>query len=126
LDLCLWIFTFKSIRRYLHFIPHLAEAFKANSEAIAPLIPDYLKEFSDVFSKKFFDTLPKHKQWDHAIELVPREKPAGCKIYPLAPSEQKKLDAFLKESLETGRIHLFKSPMLSLVFFIKRRTVLSA
>jgi hypothetical protein len=40
----------------------LAEAFKDNLEAIAPLIPDYLKEFSGVFSKKSFDTLPEHKQ----------------------------------------------------------------
>src|SRR5271156_462067 len=99
----------------------LAEAFKANSEANAPPIPDYLKEFSDVFSKKSFDTLPEHKQWDHAIELVPGEKPAGCKIYPLAPSEQKELDAFLKENLETGRIRPSKSPMSSPVFFIKKK-----
>jgi hypothetical protein len=27
-----------------------------------------------------------------------------CKIYPLNPSEQKQLDEFLKEQLETGRI----------------------
>ena len=54
------------------------------------------EEFSDVFSKKFFDTLSEHKQWDHAIKLVPREKPTGSKVYPLAPSEQKELDAFLK------------------------------
>jgi hypothetical protein len=27
-----------------------------------------------------------------------------CKIYPLNPSEQKQLDKFLKEQLETGRI----------------------
>jgi hypothetical protein len=41
---------------------HLAEAFKANSEANTPFILDYLKEFLDVFSKKSFDTLPEHKQ----------------------------------------------------------------
>ena len=56
---------------------HLVEAFKLNSEASAPpdhAIPDYLKEFKDVFSKESFDTLPESKQWDHAIELVPGEK----------------------------------------------------
>jgi Reverse transcriptase (RNA-dependent DNA polymerase) len=80
-----------------------------------------LKKFLDVFSKESFDTLPKHKQWDHAIELVPGEKPAGCKIYPLAPSEQKELDAFLQENLETRRIRPSKSPMSSPVFFIKKK-----
>jgi hypothetical protein len=99
----------------------LAEAFKANLEANAPPILDYLKEFLDVFSKESFDTLPKHKQWDHAIKLIPGEKPASCKVYPLAPSEQKELDAFLKENLETGQICLSKSLMSSLVFFIKKR-----
>jgi hypothetical protein len=73
----------------------------------------------DVFSKESFDTLPKHKQWDHTIELVPGEKPASCKVYPLAPSEQKELDTFLKENLETGQICPSRSSMSSPVFFIK-------
>jgi hypothetical protein len=73
-----------------------------------------------------YHTLPENKQWDYAIKLVSREKPAGCKIYPLAPSKQKELDAFLKENLETGRIHPSKSLMSSLVCFIKKRMVLSA
>ena len=54
----------------------LAEAFKLNSEASVPpdhAIPDYLKEFENVFSKESFDTLPELKQWDHAIELIPGE-----------------------------------------------------
>jgi len=39
----------------------------------------------------------------------------------LAPTEQKELDQFLKENLETGRIHPSKSPLASLVFFIKKK-----
>jgi len=35
--------------------------------------------------------------------------------------EQKELDQFLKENLETGRIRLSKSPMASPVFFIKKK-----
>src|SRR5271155_1879842 len=60
---------------------HLAEAFKVNSEATLPPVPDYLHEFKDVFSKKSFDILPEHKDWDHAIELIPGEKAASCKVY---------------------------------------------
>jgi hypothetical protein len=90
----------------------LAEVFKRNSDPDLPLtdgsvtsegIPIHLREFSSVFSKESFDALPNPKPWDHAIELVPGEKPSGCKVYPLSPSEQKELDAFLKENLETGR-----------------------
>ena len=75
----------------------LAKAFKANSKATSPPIPEYLKEFTSIFSKKSFDILPESKEWDHAIEIIPGSKASNCKVYPLSPSEQKELDAFLKE-----------------------------
>ena len=102
----------------------LAKAFKLNSEASTPpnrAIPSYLKEFEDVFSKESFDTLPELKQWDHAIELVPGEKATNCKVYPLSPLEQKELDKFLRENLESGQIQPSKSLMASPVFFIKKK-----
>ena len=45
----------------------------------------------------------------------------SCKVYLLAASEQKELDAFLKENLDSGWIRPSKSPMASPVFFIKRK-----
>jgi RNase H-like domain found in reverse transcriptase/Reverse transcriptase (RNA-dependent DNA polymerase) len=113
----------------------LAEAFKRNAVSARPDtdadadgnaaegILDHLREFHAVFSKESFDVLPDHnlKPWDHAIELVPGEKPAGCKVYPLSPSKQKELDAFIQENLESGRIRPSKSPMASPVFFIKKK-----
>ena len=98
----------------------LAEAHQANMEASNP-IPEYLKEFTFVFSKQSFDTLLEPKEWDHAVELIPGSKPTGCKIYPLSPTEQKELDIFLKENLEMGRIRPSKSPISSPVFFIKKK-----
>jgi len=102
----------------------LAEAFKRNSEASAPSgwsVPEYMKEFDSIFSKESFDVLPESKKWDHAVKLIPGEKASNCKVYPLALTEQKELDQFLKENLETGRIHPSKSLMASLVFFIKKK-----
>ena len=84
------------------------------------LVLEYLKEFTSMFSKQSFDTLPEPKEWDHAVELIPGSRPTGCKIYPLSPMEQKELDIFLKENLETGRIRPSKSPILSLVFIKKK------
>jgi len=81
----------------------LAEAHQRNTKA-ETIIPEYLKEFEDVFSKQSFDTFPDHKVWDHAIELVPDAKPSNCKVYPLSFNEQKELDIFLQENLDTGRI----------------------
>ena len=108
----------------------LAEAFRRNTDTAQPPmvyltvtegIPDHLWEFSSVFSKDLFDVLPDPKPWDHAIELVPGEKQSSCKVYPLSPSEQKELDAFLQENLKSGCIWPSKSPMASLVFFIKKK-----
>jgi hypothetical protein len=42
-------------------------------------------------------------------------------LHPLNPQEQKELDEFLKEQLETGRIRSSKSPMASPFFFVKKK-----
>lgn len=101
----------------------LAQAFAANSTpwSFHDAMPVYLHDFEDVFSKASFDSLLERKQWDHAIELVPDSAPANCKVYPLAPKEQDELDAFLQENLDSGHIRPSKSPMASLVFFIKKK-----
>ena len=98
----------------------LAEATQRYAKAEVE-IPEYLQEFKDIFAKESFNTLPEQKLWDHAIELEPGSKPTNCKVYLLSPREQVELDAFLKENLHTGRIHPSKSPMASLVFFIKKK-----
>jgi RNase H-like domain found in reverse transcriptase/Reverse transcriptase (RNA-dependent DNA polymerase) len=41
-------------------------------------------------------------------------------VYPLSPSEQKELDVFLQENLDSGCIRPSKSLMVSPVFFIKK------
>ncbi|KDR64954.1 hypothetical protein GALMADRAFT_82482, partial [Galerina marginata CBS 339.88] len=101
----------------------LAEAFKRNSEPadFSQHVPEHLRDFHSVFSKESFDNLPDPKPWDHAIELVAEANPRSCKVYPLAVNEQKELDAFIKENLDSGRIRPSKSPMASPVFFIKKK-----
>lgn len=113
----------ESIRATGTISQRLAEAFKRNSDAdsVAQSIPSYLQDFASIFAKELFDVLPESKPWDHAVELVPDAKLSNCKVYPLAPSEQKELDAFLHENLSTGRIRPSKSPMASPVFFIKKK-----
>jgi len=66
------------------------------------LLLDCAKGFESVFAKKDFNILLDHRQWDHAIELVPGSEPKSLKVYPLSPVEQKELDSFLEENLCTG------------------------
>jgi len=114
----------KYIRATASVCQRLAEAFQKNLTPwdYANHIPPHLREFDAVFSKDSFDDLPESKPWDHAIELIPEANASkGCKVYPLSVSEQKELDAFLKENLNSGRIRPSKSPMASPVFFIKKK-----
>jgi hypothetical protein len=109
------------IRASFTISQHLAEAFKTNSKVDSSLIPEYLKEFTSVFPKNSFDSLPKPKKWDHAVKIIPISKASNCKVYPLSLLKQKELDAFSKENLETRHIQPSKSPMAFLVFFIKKK-----
>jgi len=62
-----------------------------------------------------------HRQWDHTIKLVLGSEPKSSKVYLLSPVEQKKLDFFLEENLYTRQIRPSKSPIVALVFFIKKK-----
>jgi len=81
----------------------------------------HLRNFHFIFSKDSFDELLGTKPWDHAVKLTPDTTLKSCKVYPLSASEQKELDAFLKENLESGWIRPSKSPMAALVFFVKKK-----
>jgi len=101
----------------------LAEAFHRNTEpkSFCDSVLTYLHDFKDIFSKSSFDALPTCKPWDHVIELVPDANPVNCKVYPLAPNEQKELDEFILGDLQMGCICPSKLPMASPVFFIKKK-----
>jgi len=68
-------------------------------------LPQWLKDFKDVFEPSYFNELPSHQSWDHAIDLTP-DAPAYTKhkLYSMSPNEQIALDEFIDENLKTGRI----------------------
>ena len=74
-----------------------------------------------MFSKESFNKLPERKQWDHAVDLKPGSQLFSTKVYPISPIEQEELDDFLEENLLSSRICPSKSPMASLVFFMKKK-----
>ncbi|KNZ75580.1 hypothetical protein J132_02521 [Termitomyces sp. J132] len=82
---------------------YLAKAFAANSQLkpFCSTVPDHLYNFENIFFKAFFDSLSEHKQWNHAIELIPDAKLSSCKVYSLAPHEQDELDVFIQENLSS-------------------------
>ncbi len=112
------------IRTMRHVANDLAA--KANAEKRAKtfeeMVPEWCRDFKDLFDKESFDELPEPKPWDHAIELIPNANAnLDCKVYPLNRAEQEELDKFLNENLSSGRIHPSKSPMASPFFFVKKK-----
>ncbi len=86
------------------------------------MVPEWCRDFADLFEKDNFDELPEPKTWDHAIELIPNANAnLDCKVYPLNHNKQAELDKFLDENLSSGRIQPLKSPMASPFFFVKKK-----
>ncbi len=112
------------VRTMRHVANDLAA--KANMEKKAKtfkeMVPEWCRDFKDLFDKKNFDELPEPKPWDHAIKLIPNANAnLDCKVYPLNRAEQEELDKFLDENLSSGRIRPSKSPMASPFFFVKKK-----
>jgi hypothetical protein len=85
------------------------------------MVPKAYQNYRDVFAKESFDRLPPRRPWDHAIELKTNLEPSGTKLYALSPVEQKAMDEFLNEHLQSGRIRPSKSPISAPVFFVKKK-----
>ncbi|XP_075046976.1 IgGFc-binding protein-like [Mixophyes fleayi] len=72
------------------------------------LTPQY-QEFWDVFSKKAFDTLPPHREYDCAIKLIPGAKLPKGRLYSLSSPETRAMQDYVKENLQKGFIRPLKS-----------------
>ncbi len=93
----------------------------AKPRTLQEQIPKALWDFEDIFAKTSFDSLPEHREWDHAIKLISDPKSPHRKLYPLSPVKQAKLDKFLDENLSSGWIRPSKSPLAAPFFFIKKK-----
>jgi hypothetical protein len=85
------------------------------------IIPDWCKDFEDVFLEKTHDRLPPHRSYDHTIELKPSFVPKVAKVYTLNPMEREACKAFVNEHLKTGRIVPSKSPQAAPFFFVSKK-----
>ncbi len=75
------------------------------SKTFEEMVPEWCRDFIDLFDKDNFDELPEPKMWDHVIELTPNTSAnLDCKVYPLNQNEQAELNKFLDENLSSGCI----------------------
>ncbi len=112
------------IRAMHHIANELAT--KANAEkkvkTFEEMVPEWCRDFKDLFNKNNFDELPEPKPWDHAIELTPNSNAnLDSKVYPLNQMEQEEFNKFLDKNLSSSGICPSKSPMALPFFFIKKK-----
>uniref|UniRef100_A0A8C1V5B8 Gypsy retrotransposon integrase-like protein 1 n=1 Tax=Cyprinus carpio TaxID=7962 RepID=A0A8C1V5B8_CYPCA len=82
--------------------------------------PEYI-EFQEVFSKAKAATLPPHRHWDCAIDLLPNTAPPKSKVYPLTIPETQAMEQYIEEALESGFIRPSTSPAASGFFFVEKK-----
>ena len=91
------------------------------SKPVETTLPEWCRDFEDVFSEKSHEKLPPHRPYDHVIDLKPDFVPKIAKVYPLNPLELDTCKSFVEEHLKTGRIVPSKSPQASPFFFVPKK-----
>ncbi len=82
-----------------------------------PIIPKAYRDLADVFSPINANSLPPHRDEDHAIELKPGEKSPFGPLYNLSEYHLKTLREYIDENLANGFIRTSKFSAGALVFF---------
>src|SRR5713101_3723087 len=82
-------------------------------------VPKHYHEYKDIFDEKEFDELPQRRMWDHAIELE-GFTPAQGHIFSFNPRQEKEINEFIDENLQTRWIRPSKSPNAASFFFVEK------
>lgn len=86
------------------------------------MIPAEYWRYTKIFSEEELHRLPEHKLWDHTIELKEGAPEAiHICIFSMSQPEDEELGHFLDDALAKGYIVPSKLPMVSPVFFVKKK-----
>ena len=85
------------------------------------LLEEY-HEFLDMFSKKALDELPKHKSFDHHIELEGdlEKELRNPPLYSISIEELRIMKKYLEDNLNKGFIEVSSALIASPVLFIQK------
>lgn len=95
----------------------IAEKHQKPERSIEEIVPTEFHDYLDVFSETSAASLPDHKPYDCAIELLPGKQPPKGGIYRLSPPESEELKKQLDDMLEKGWIRRSTSPAGAGVMF---------
>uniref|UniRef100_A0AAY4CSJ3 ribonuclease H n=1 Tax=Denticeps clupeoides TaxID=299321 RepID=A0AAY4CSJ3_9TELE len=84
-------------------------------------IPASYRDLAEVFSKQRASTLPPHRPYDVAIDLLPGAVLPRGRLFSLSPAENRAMEDYIAEALQQGFIRPSTSPAAAGFFFIKKK-----
>jgi len=96
---------------------------KENNADQAPTfqLPKEYREFATLFEEEpDQEALPKHKEWDHSMPLLPGKQPAKQPVRPLSAEKLEVLRKYLDDNLRKGLIRESQSPAGYPILFVRK------
>lgn len=90
---------------------------------VLPNVPVEYLDLKEVFSKSRAASLPLHRPYDCAIDLVSGKSPPKDKLYSLSIPEREAIEKYISDSLASGFIRPSSSPAGVVLFLWVRRMV---
>ena len=85
------------------------------------LVPESYHDLKLVFSKSQACSLPPHRPYDCAINLLPGAPLPASRLYNISQAERQALEKYIKESLAAGLIRPSSSPLGAGFFFVAKK-----
>lgn len=84
-------------------------------------VPEVYHDLFEVFSKSKALSLPPHRPYDCAIELISGAKLPTSRLYNLSKPEREAMEKYIKDSLAAGLIRPSSSPLGAGFFFVSKK-----
>lgn len=84
-------------------------------------VPETYHDLAPVFSKDLALSLPPHRPYDCAIDLLPGATLPSSRLYNLTKSEHSAMESYIRDSLAAGIIRPSSSPVGAGFFFVDKK-----
>lgn len=98
-----------------------ASSNQASEQIDLTRIPSCYQDLKSVFSKSKADSLPPHRPYDRAIELLPGAPFPKSRLFNLSVPEKLAMVKYIQEELSAGLIRPSSSPVGMGFFSLKRK-----
>ncbi|KAI7790520.1 Pol polyprotein [Triplophysa rosa] len=84
-------------------------------------VPGEYRDLRAVFSRSRATSLPPHRPYDCAIDLLPGTSPPRGRLFSLSGPEREAMEKYIRESLNSGLIRPSSSPAGAGFFFVQKK-----